>query len=262
VLLTGCSTVVEAQQPAAAPRYTVELLHGAGTPICDAYADWLRAGEPMTAVSTGFRPDLGERRAGFGREWQPLLSNVEQFVWERDANPARYFWIDRLPDWQRTPDQLREARELFHQRFEGGIGAVGYQLGSLDLDNDGTPENTLFSVRQSGTTLLVLNADRTDVDVAKTERILKHPSRAAAQWPDVRAPWPDELSAERVRPVVDAYYGARYGALLYEGTAYVWFAWDTHPQYSITEWTRRRTEHIYRTVGELSEEVCEFRRTR
>jgi hypothetical protein len=108
----------------------------------------------------------------------------------------------------------------------------------------------------------VLNADRTDVDVAKTERILKHPSRAAAQWPDVRAPWPDELSAERVRPVVDAYYGARYGALLYEGTAYVWFAWDTHPQYSITEWTRRRTEHIYRTVGELSEEVCEFRRTR
>jgi hypothetical protein len=255
-LLLGCIHIVDAQTP---PQFAIELVRGSGEPMCEAYAEWSRTGRRLgDAAAQRFQVDLGERFIGSEDEWL-LLTNVEQFLWERDANPARYVPVNEAPRWQRTPEQLEVARQRFHRVFEMDLSRWGYQLGQVDVDNDGMSDPVFFTRRQSGSTLLMLDALRTAVDLEKTERILRHMARAAAAWPDVRPPWPEEPSLYSLVPVGDALGGAEYNVLSYDGRIYVSFLWSRHPDFSVGAWRDRRTEHIFRTLGDVSEELCELR---
>jgi hypothetical protein len=253
--VTGCSTLVESQPPPPMPRFTIDLLKGRGTQVCEAYTDWLRRGQPADRV---FDVDLGERLVGYEPEWL-LLGNVEAYLWARDVNPTRYVTLDQLPQWKRTPEQLSEARDGFHRMFASDIEFLGYRVARVDIDNDGVADNVFFTVRQSGSTLLVLNDEKTEVDRTRTERLLAHMRRAAAGWPDVIAPWPDERSQYALRPVMDAYSGAYYIVFSYMGSVYVRFWWDSHPEHSTSEWIEIGTQHIFRVDKLDRTEVCEYR---
>jgi hypothetical protein len=199
--------------------------------------------------------DLGPALGGYVSE-SPLLENVAEFVWKRDVNPAKYAAIE--PDaWRRTADQLESAHAHFIEGLESDIGYGGYRLARLDIDNDGVLDNVFYQGRATGSTLLVLNADRVSIDVKKTERILKHPTRLQAGWGDVRRPFPDEPDASLVW-VGDAYDGTAYLVLSYHGKYYVSFSWVYHPDYSARAWRLRSTSRLYLNEGEHSEELCEF----
>jgi len=247
---------VAAQPPPPAPR-TIEFLKGGGAPVCEAYTDWLRRGQP--AGST-FNVDLGEKFFGFNYEREALLlENVEAFLWARDVNPANYFLVTQMSQWTRTPEQIADARRGFHDAFERDIDS-GYQVGRVDIDNDGVSDDIFVAARQGGATLLVLNAEKTDVDRARTERIFAHPSRAAAGWPEVRPPWPDgDFARFPVLPVTDAYEGARYDVFVFRDSTYVRFLWATHPEHSNLEWIKTGTQHIFRINRLEKTEVCEYR---
>ncbi len=111
----------------------------------------------------------------------------------------------------------------------------------------------------AGRVILVLNADRTTIDVEKTEKILKHPSRRTAGWGFVRPPWPDE-SVQRTTRVTDAYVSVQYVVLSYKGKIFLDLSWRVHPEYSVRAWGQRATSKLYLTEGERSEEICEYGR--
>jgi hypothetical protein len=235
-------------------RFAVQFLTGGGTPVCEAYTGWLRRG----AEDATFILDLGEKNVGFEDEWT-LLGNVEAFLWTRDVNPANQFRIDEMPQWKGTPDQLAAAREDFHRRFERDIGASGYQIGRVDVDNDGTADSIFYAVRQSASTLLVLDAKKMQVDSARTEVLLAHMSRAAAGWQDVRPPWPNERTQFSLLPVADAYGAAMYVPFTYRGATYIRFWWRVNPELAIEDWSKTRSEHIFRVDGLERTEICEYR---
>jgi hypothetical protein len=256
--LWGCSPTVDAQASQPTPGYTFEILRGGGTPVCEAYVGWLRRGQPHDAASAGFNLDLGEPHFGFGEEWS-FLDRVEQFLWERDVNPANHVPIEQLPQWQRTPAQMAEARHHFHVVFEGSLG--GYHLASLDIDNDGGSDRVFFAARQVGSTLLVLNADGTDVDAERTEHLLGRLARLDTKRGDVRHSWPDEIRTRGLdlSPVEDIYDGAEYGVFRYESSTYLTFRWYFHPDFSVPEWSARRTLHVYCPAVDGPQEICELR---
>jgi len=239
------------------PRADIEFLSGRETPVCKAYTDPLRRRE---WDDPAFHVDLGDTHYPFGlvEPWI-LLEPIENFLWERDVNAANYFLVTQMTEWQRTPEQLADARRRFHDTFETELNASGYQVGRIDIDNDGTLDNVFFTTRQSGSTLLVLNTARTQVDIARSERLLAHPSRAAAGWPDVRPPREGEPSKYALWPGLDAYHSTEYHVFVYDGATYYRFLWTVHPDHSTREWIQRGTEHIFRIDGAEKAEVCEFR---
>jgi len=191
--LGGCSSDGFAQpRPQLIPgpgNASLELVLGAGTPLCEAYArswaqDFSGRGEDEFR-----RTDVGEVRRGFDEEERRLVNNVREFVWTRDANAAYY-----VADWHGTAEQLAEAREEFGSRFwTEKVAAFGYRVSSIDIDNDGAVDNVFSMSEAGGFPLVVLNEGATNVDSEKTERILMHPSRRQAGWAEMRPAWPDEL---------------------------------------------------------------------
>jgi hypothetical protein len=245
--------------------WNFELIAGAGTPVCEAYAT-RRVRPDGSGIGYGGNDyhgdlriaDLGETHGGYVSTSE-LLSNVANFLWQRDANPAWYITVDQAESWTGSPEQIAEAHESFMQRFQEDIDGFGYSLPALDIDNDGDPEPLFFSSRGVGSTLLVLDARGADVDRTATERLLKHPSRRKAGWADTRPPWPREPKRYSREAVMDAYIGARYDVLLEGDHVLVGFQWSVHPEYSIGDWTTRRTQHLYLTVGDRIEQHCEVR---
>jgi hypothetical protein len=243
-------------QAAAQPR-AFEIRASSDMALCDAYARF----RSQADQTSGFAPpDLGRRHVGYEDEWQ-LLTRVEDFLWTRDVNPAENVTLTQVPTWDGNPEQLTEARRGFHERFSRAIDGFGYYTPRIDVDNDGEAETVFFARTQTSATLLVLTDDAGDVDVEKTERLLKHPSRKQGGWGDVRAAWPDERRTydQEIMPVTDAYLFARYEIWSRQQIVYVSFSWFVHPEFSITDWSQRKTEHVYLTTASESIEVCEIR---
>jgi hypothetical protein len=258
--VSGCSTQATAQ-PATTqgPHYVVSM--GEGTPVCEAF----QTIKTKTVLVNGVPdvPEFGRPRYGDdydGPEWA-LLRKVRDFLWVRDVNPVNHLPSTEAAQWRGTPEQLESARRNFFVQFERDVSSpLGYRIGQFDIDNDGVSDR-IFYRSGPGSTLLVLNGDETDVDVERTERILKHPSRHDAGWPEVRPPWPNERarSEQAIYPVTDAYTSAEYGVFIFEGNTYVDLWWSQHPEYSGADRWTVGAAHVYLTEGTVSREVCVMR---
>lgn len=268
VLLGGCwNSLIAQQTPTPVPSLSdFGLLKGTGTPACEAYMDRIQRGFgsplPPDVITPGTMgvPELGPRPRGDIEEPSPLLENVFNFLWERDVNPAMNVPVNGLEDWRGTPEQIAAAKNGFGSRFDDNLGYWGFRLPRLDIDNDGTVDDLFYLDHGGGSVLLALEPDRTTIDVDKTERILKHPSRRATGWGYVRPPWPDE-SVQRIQPVSDAYVSARYVVLQFNGKFFVSLTFGNHPASS----SRRSandlaTSKLFLTEGNRSEELCEYGR--
>jgi hypothetical protein len=272
IACTAACTPLGMAQPADSPRPLYQAVVGAGTPVCDAYvAPMTRYGalgvkQPKYAQAPPFEaPDIGIERYGpYEGPEDPLLIEVRDFLWQRDINPVYWLPIADAPQWRGTAEQLEVARRGFYQAFGEGMrtSGAGFHVAHFDLNNDGETDSVFYRFSAGGSTLLVLTADGTEIDVVRTERILKHPSRANAGWPEVRPPWPFErsISTQEVYPVADAYRNAQYGAFRFDGKFYVDFWWAAHPtEYGVTHAQERGALHVYLHEGETSREVCVIR---
>jgi len=265
----GCSPL--AAQPAAEQRPLYIATVGAGTPVCDAYvAPMTVTGalgvrmRPGTVINPPFElPDLGRPLRGLGEEEEdptvlvrhPLLLEVRDFLWERDANPVNWLPQSEAPQWRGTVEQVDEARRTYFRLFARAMQTRGgFFIGHFDIDNDGADDAVFY-----GPTLLILSGDEKTIDLVRSERILKHPSRATARWPELRPPWSWErtLSAQDVYPVADALRSVSYGLFRFEDKVYVEFWWSQHPtDYGIVDNQRLGAVHIYLNEGDTSREVC------
>lgn len=262
--VAGCVTAA-AQPPAnVRPDQPWEAVFGAGSPVCDVYVSRLREAGSVDNrlwIRVFPEPDLGELHVGVPAERESLFAKVASFVWERDVNPANHAEFGRLAEWTGAPEQIEAAKAAFRSAFDEDFGSLrGYYIGHIDIDNDGSLEPILYRKRGSSTAVLyVLTPDEQEVDVAKTERILEHPSRREAGWPQVRPRLPDQPGLGALVAVPDAYSAASYGLFVFEGHVYVDLWWLAHPTFPAGQALRQGALRVFLTQLEQSREVCEIR---
>lgn len=235
--------------PAVAGRY--ELINGQGVEVCEAYEQNLNYGEPrgpfqgQRPVNPGSKdfskPDLK------GSYEDPSPENprsypekkIDRFLWERDANPV-YWYRGGIAKWRGTTEQYAQAWKLFSMRYAPGhmVASQGHKVGQVDIDNDGVPDNIYLNQwgAGAGASLLVLNADRSDLDYEKTRLVMQHPSRKEQGLGDLRKLAPGERATAEAEqfgwtPVEDALRGANYDVFLYKNKAYFDLWWYSHPDY-------------------------------
>jgi len=235
--------------PAVAGRY--DLVKGKGVEVCEAYEKNLNSFKPrlpfrgQRPVNPEFKdfskPDLK------GSYEDPSPENprsfpaekIDRFLWERDANPIYQFPVTEWPKWRGTPEQYERAWKSFRTRKGPGhnIGNQGDLVGLVDIDNDGTPDN-IYLDRWGEVTgpLLVLNADRSDLDYEKTKLTMQHPSRKEQGMGEFR---PLAKDAPDYHPhkkfgrtwVEDSLYGAGYDVFQYKSRTYFDLWWIRHPDH-------------------------------
>ncbi len=236
--------------PAVAGRY--ELINGQGVEVCEAYEQNLNYREPrgpfqgQRPVNPGFKdfskPDLK------GSYEDPSPENprsypektIDRFLWERDANPV-YWYRGGIAKWRGTPAEYEKAWKTFKFLKRGpGIQLPnrGDLVGEVDIDNDGTPDQVYLDRVDDhmGAPLLVLNADRSDIDYERTRLVMQHPSHKEQGLGELRKLAPGERATAEAEqfgwtPVEDALHGASYDIFIYKNTTYFDLWWIYHPDY-------------------------------
>ena len=239
--------------PLAAPaahagQYVLEK--GKGVEVCEAYEKNLnsfkprgpfRGNRPINPEFKDFsKPDL----KGWVEDPTPGSrtfpeEKIDRFLWERDANPV-YSYRGGIAKWRGTPAQYEEAwkRFKFLRRGPGIQTADREKIGAVDIDNDGTPDNVYLDERGNdlGAPLLVLNADRSDLDYAKTKLVMQHPSRKEQGLGELRKLAPGERATAEAEkfgytPFEDSLHGASYDVFQYKNRTYFDLWWIRHTDY-------------------------------
>lgn len=257
---------------AQAGRY--ELEKGKGVEVCEAYGKslasppsatgYLRASHPSFPELSGFSKPKLERL-----DWQKrggLMGKVDNFLWERDANPAHYLSEAQRRDWRGTPAQWARARPGYDD-YRSHKVSVNYELTRLDIDNDGTVDNVYVDqpAPPYGRLLLVLNADQTDLDYEKTKLVMVHPSRKeqglGITRPVKKGDWgisPDAISRGYTL-VEDSLHYAHYDLFRYKDKVYFDLWWSRHPDYK-GKWDEEVGRlRVYTIDQQQTHEVCSYR---
>mgnify|MGYP003394163990 FL=1 len=194
-----------------------ELVKGKGVEVCEAYGKNLNSLNPPLAY-TKLERKLNPEFKDFSKpEWErlypeegkSLFTKINRFLWERDANPIYYFPVTEWKNWRGTPKQYSRAWKHYKGSRQALL-AVGLPISSIDIDNNGKIENiALDSV--NGGILLVLNDDRTAIDLKKTALVLQHPIR--------KEKGKGELTADG-RIISDALHTLSYNVFIYKQQTY------------------------------------------
>lgn len=241
---------------AQAGRY--ELEKGKGVEVCEAYGKNLnsfKTGQPFR-VTRPVNPEFKDfskpvlyddleydfipgSQQSSDKSIQRLIANIDSFLWKRDINPI-YWYRGGLAKWRGTPAQYEEAWKYykFSKRGPGIQTPNSDMVGEVDIDNDGVPERVYLDRHGEGkgVPLLVLNADHSDLDYAKTKLVMQHPSRKEQGLGELRKLAPGERADAEAEefgftPVVDAWHGASYDIFLYKNKTYFDLWWTRHPDY-------------------------------
>jgi len=149
------------------------LVKGEGTEVCEAYKTNLNSFNLHNEYSMACVRDVISKFTDFQKpEWQKmdlrknieLLKKIELF----------------LGNWGTvTPDNVKGWEEYIESRIKEEY--VSIDLCQIDINNDGKKENVIKyndgSCPQGhyGAALLVLNVDRTEIDMQKTRPLLQNP---------------------------------------------------------------------------------------
>lgn len=245
-VLVAAALFALAAAPAIAGRY--EIVKGKGVKVCEAYERNLNSFKPRSPFRCDrpVSPDLKDFSKpvfkgsydlivpGAGTRSYPVVKKVERFLWERDANPV-YNFRDGMSKWRGTPEQYEQTwRHFLSQRERQYMDR--WKIAEIDIDNDGTPD-TVYRDGQcpTGTLLLVVNKDMTDIDRARTQLVMPHPSRKTQGLGEYRKLTPGERAAAPERggytEVEDALHGASYDVFQYKNKTYFDLWWIQHPDY-------------------------------
>lgn len=268
------TTLVFAAAPAMAGQYVLEK--GKGVEVCEAYAKNLNSFKPRQPfrcerpVSSDF-PDFSKPQfkdpsdmpQGFVYPGA-LVSKVERFLWERDANPAYHFPVEEWSKWKGTKEQYAEAwRSYNHDRKRNFMNR--WSLTQIDIDNDGIVDTVYRdgNCNQSAL-LLVVNKDMTEIDRGRTELVMPHPSRKSQGMGEFR---PLEIDAPDYHPdkkfgrtpVEDSLHGAGYDAFRYKERTYFDLWWTLHPDYQGKDDMQVGKLRVYSIENKRSREICTYK---
>jgi hypothetical protein len=258
----------------AAAEVGVRLIKGKGVPICEAYLvatqDWdpLAVGcfssLPLEAPGLERVTDPVLKREFYDNDesdpLRPLLADAYKFVMRNDINPALYYYRDQIKDWRRTPAQMMIARIGIENKFDAYLRESVIRSVSVDLDNDGHPEQIMFyphcatgSMVETSTTMSspMILTDDGRVDAKRTRQLLRTPLRFRAT-PEIRR----HLRRAPV-PVADIFSRSAYGVLRFQGKTY-WDFWWHAKQESLPDPADANVLRIYQSEHGRSRSVCAF----
>ncbi len=228
------NTQHDSENPIAAQsgvRKNYELLVGKGTEICEEYEknlnsfpeDTTRFGRPFNPVFKGFsKPVWNDMSPG-----EKILFKIDDFVWQRDANPAYYV---NKTYWGGTKKEFIQAKKAFKEDSQRVYW--NREISKIDIDNDGILENVVAANFRGGggSLLLVVNDDLTGIDYARTKLVMRHPGRkelgilrtyASGEWK-----LPSSTGSSENTIVKDSLHAAYYGVFTYKGKTYFDLWWE------------------------------------
>jgi hypothetical protein len=157
------------------------LVKGKGVEVCEAYGKNLNSFKPAPLMEHArkinpefkdFTKPTWEKMYYEHTESKKLFPQIDLFLWEYDVNPA-YHNMVREGKSKRTIPKQRAAAWKDYKANRQTLLSVGLPISKIDIDNDGKIENICLD-NQPGI-LLVLNENKTDIDLEKTSLLLQHP---------------------------------------------------------------------------------------
>jgi hypothetical protein len=119
---------------------------------------------------------------------------------------------------------LKEAKEGFMNSRESRA-VIGHLTASVDIDNDGKPEQVYFDQACHslfGSVLIVLTDGLDDLDFKKTDSLLIHPDWKTLKK-NITARQPKDVHTDPSR--ASALVNSLYGVFIYHGKSYFDYAW-------------------------------------
>jgi hypothetical protein len=180
--------------PVAAFADELVLVKGKGVEVCEAYKKNLNSfdlhNKYVMACERKINPEFAEfKTPEWGKmdlwENRKILEKIARFLGERSpigsekiGNELQYIYGD-FQEWE---DQLRNMME--------GTYAPTVEELQIDIDNDGKMENVIKYIIGNGNcpggnffsaSLIVLNNDKSEVDIEKTKPLFRNPYRSENQ---------------------------------------------------------------------------------
>ncbi len=228
------NTQHDSENPLAAQsgvRKNYELLVGKGTEICEEYEKNLNS---FPEDTTRFWRRINPAFKGFSKPvWndmspgERILFKIDDFVWQRDANPAYYV---NKSYWGGTKKEFIQAKKAFKEDSQRVYW--NRQIARIDIDNDGILENVVAANFSGGGGLLlfVVNDDLSDIDYAKTKLVMRHPGRKELgilrTYPPGEWKLPSSIGSSEDTIVEDSLHAAYYGVFTYKGKTYFDLWWE------------------------------------
>ncbi len=201
--------------PAAVFAGEYVLIKGKGVEMCEAYGKNVNSMHPPKSLVMPYEQILNPEFKDFSKPaWeatfsQELFDKINLFLWERDVNPIYRFPVTEYKNWRGTPEQYALAWEHYKGNRQKTL-SLGLPVSKVDIDNDGKTENIAYD-SVNNRILMVLNDDKTEIDLKKTALVLQHPSR--------KAEGKGELTADG-RRISDAMHSVAYDVFIYKQKTY------------------------------------------
>jgi hypothetical protein len=255
-----------------AGRY--ELEKGKGVEVCEAYEKSLNSFQPKLPMVCG-RPVSSA--LGFGKpNWEQPKDNIlaepfgdfGEFLWERDANPVKYFRGDRWPQWKGTRAQYKVAHVQYLVNRERVWIDKPPLIADFDIDNDGKPEHVYFEHPCGsvyGDLFAVLTPDYKAVDRKKTELVTPHPPFKQLGLGVFRPVKKGDVDAspfflERgYKPVEDSMGYAHYDFFFFKGKTYFDQWWKNHPDFKGKSDMDVGHLRVFEASPSSTQEICTYR---
>lgn len=200
--------------------------------------------------------------------WEDSLgSQVIDYFWKRDANPAYYLGVGTFAQWRGTRTQVDESKRTFGAQLLRRYN-FEQRLASVDVDNDGSLDPVLLlPVRACSTGLpmmpIVLTPDLAAIDEHKTALIAPHPSRASGLWREGEATAPHGQNQRSA--YVDAFQAARYTFFVFQGKTYISLEWTEEVAPALRGAASRENSfwrnRVFIAEGRSTREICATQRT-
>jgi hypothetical protein len=272
--LVATTILVLTATPAQTGQYVLEK--GKGVEVCEAYEKNLNSFKPRQPFRCDrpINPELTDFAKPIFRGPESLpaervvpggvIKQVERFLWERDVNPV-YWYRGGIAKWRGTPEQYEQAWRSFKDDREI-IYMNRWKIAEIDIDNDNFPETVYRDGQCSpGAILLVVNKGMTDIDRAKTELVMPHPSREAQGLGELRKLAPGERAGAEAEkfgfaPVEDPLHGAGYDIFQYKNKTYFDLWWYSHPDYqSKLDFLVGKPLRVFMIKSNQTREICTYK---
>ena len=269
--------ILNVQQSLAEGYY--ELVEGKGVEVCEAYEKNLNSFKPKVPMVCGRK--VNKEIEGFGKphwtrpeaEITPSGKALYDFylmfgdlLWERDANPVYYYLVTKWPEWQGTPEQLKEARQKYDIDREARSGLKPV-LSEFDIDNDGKVEPVYFEQPCGsvyGSLLAVLTPDYKGFDRVKTALVMPHHPFDQKGRGVFRALFPGERSNSfdekyGYRPIEDSVHKVHYDVFFYKNKTYFDQWWRANEDFKGKSDIEAGRLRVYQARPKGTVQLCSYR---
>lgn len=249
----------------------VDLVRSENNEVCTAYHEVLQVLQSQTRGRAGALHcdrTIPENFSNFQNlDWKAgqftlrdsgALARINAFRWRRDVNPQLYLSAEESKVWKGTKRETARARQHFDNLQEKAF-LFGNSVADFDIDNDGVPD-PIYLDREcggsSGTVLLILNRQRTNIDYKRSLLTLRHPT-----WQQLRNQLRLEFAGDTAN-TLDPFLTSHYSVFAYRGTSYFDY-WSKLPAKSASPAVPEGSDEYLLRVFSIQRnsvaQVCKYR---